>query len=393
MAYLQNNLTTRTTGITVPNLGTVGNDLLRINDVDPTFVMLNDGTAMFHKLLSMWGADAPATQPQYHFFNDDIYAIKTTLNDADGMVAGDTSMVVDDAIGVAGTVIAIPKTGELCLITAVSGSTWTITRGYQGTTAAAIADGDEIVLLGGVLEEYGSAKGGIVQFPTSVDNYVSFFSQSVNASNLQEVTDMLNGVGKTSGEFAKTTLWLTRQIDMMLRYSKGAIDTNFNGTGKTAYFTKGFEQYVTTNVEIPSVGLTWEALNTLFNPTFLPTSSSPTKTLMVSQTLFDIFCKVSQDRWTANPAYETTLGATIGQVALSSGGIIDIVLDRYGFTTQGKQGYLLDIPYIKTKGMEGHEMKWREITLNNEHGRKFEVYGSSSLKVQLPSLHRTVSIV
>ena len=391
MAYLSNVLNTQLTGIAVPD-GSVGNDLLRINDVDPMFTMLNDGSALFYRLLTMYGSEEAASQPQYHFFNDDIYASETNINNGAGYSASDTSIVVDDAIGVANAHAAIRRTGEIIRITSASTTTWTVVRGVEGSTAAAILDNDEVVLLGGVLPERGAANGGIVQLPTKVQNYVSFFSQSVSSSSLQEATEMLNGVGQMQGEFQKMTLWLMRQMDKALRYSKKDVNTDFAGSGKAAYFTAGLEEYVTTNTELTVDGLTWYDFNTAFNAAFLPTNSSPTKTLICSQTAFSAINKVAYDRWTANPAFEATLGATMGQIVLDGGGVIDVVLDKYGFGTQGKQGYLLDLPYVKTKEMANHGLQWRDITLPTDHGSKSEVYGSTSLKLQLPSLHRTITL-
>jgi len=151
MSYLQNNLNTQLSGIAVPGLGTAGSDLLRINDVDPEFKLLNDGTALLYRTLALLGTDMSAEQPQYWFFNDDQYAVTTTANGA--LSDSATTLVVVDAIGVVDTAIGNPATGEIMLITAVSGTSWTVTRGYQGTTAAIVADGADIALIGTTLED------------------------------------------------------------------------------------------------------------------------------------------------------------------------------------------------------------------------------------------------
>lgn len=389
MAYLPNSMNTQFTGIAVPALGTAGNDLLRINEVDPDFNFLNDGSALLYRMLTMYRKDTPSTQPQYWFFEDDQYAVKTTVN---GQVAADgTSVVLDDAIAIAGSVLFFPATNDYALVTAVSSATCTVERDYMGATGAIIADGAEVVLLGSTLEEGGTAKGGISQLPTKVDNYISFFSQSVNSTDVQEVTNMLNGVGQVNGEFAKQTLHVMRQADFALRHSKGLLDADFASTSKPAYYTKGLEQYITTNAELPATGMTWYDLNAQLNDAFLPTNSSPAKTLILSQSAYSKLNKVAWDRWTANPAFESTLGATMAQIALDGGGIVDVVLDKHGFTNSGKQGYLLDMAYVSVKPLQNFEMNWRDITLPTDHGVKHEVFGSTSMCVKLPALHRTIT--
>jgi hypothetical protein len=391
MAYLPNSLNTQFTGIAVPALGTVGNDLLRVNEVDPMFTNLNDGSALLYRMLTMYRKDTPSTQPQYWFFEDDQYAVRTTVY---SQVAADgVTVILTDAIAVPGTVLFFPATNDARLVTANNGATtggtsYTVVCDHQGRTSAIIAAGAECVLLGATLSEGGDANGGIVQLPTKVDNYISFFSQSVNATDLQEVTNMLNGVGQINGEFAKQTLHVMRQADLALRFSKGDLDSK---GGKTAYYTKGLEQYVTTNAELPASGMTWYDMNEQFNDAFLPTNSSPTKTLICSQSAFSKLNKVCFDRWTANPAFESTLGATMGQIALDGGGLVDVVLDKYGFTTSGKQAYLLDMNYISVKPMQNFEMNWRDITLPSAHSRTHEVFGSTSLCMKLAGLHRTIT--
>ena len=211
--------------------------------------------------------------------------------------------------------------------------------------------------------------------PNKVDNYISFFSNSVNSTDLQEVTDMLNGVGQTGGEFNKMTLFQMRQMDRALRLSTGYLDTNFNGTGKAAYYTKGLDEYITTDAELPAVGLDWFDFNDQFNDAFLPTNSSPTKTLLCSQKMFSAISAVAWNRWTANPKFESSLGAVMGQIVLDGGGVINLMLDKHGFTPTGTQGYLLDLNCVQMKSMKGFDLQWRETTLANEHGVTHEVFG------------------
>lgn len=393
MAYLPNTFSTRYTGIAVPNLGTVGNDLLRINEVDPMFTNLNDGSALLYRMMTMYRKDTPSTQMQYWFFEDDQYAVKTTVN---GQVAADgTSVVLDDAIAVKGTVLFFPATNDYALVTAVSGATCTVERNYMGVTGSIIADGAEAVMIGATLAEGGNANGGISNLPTKVDNYISLFSQSVRATDVQEVATMLNGVGQLPAEVAKMTLLCMRQADFALRHSRGYLDTGLasaTDTSKPAYYTKGLEQYLTTNASLPATGMTWSDFNEQFNDAFQATNSSPTKTLICSQYAYNKINDVAWNRWTANPAFESTLGATMGQIALSSGGLVDVVLDKYGFTDTGKQAYLLDLPHIGVKPLQGFEMNWRDITLPTDHETVQEIFGSTSLWVKLASsLHRTVT--
>lgn len=79
---------------------------------------------------------------------------QTTLNDAGGISAGDTSMVVTSATGAPAANFRVKIESELILVTVVAGTTFTITRGIEGTTAASHADGATVthVLTAGVVQ-------------------------------------------------------------------------------------------------------------------------------------------------------------------------------------------------------------------------------------------------
>lgn len=66
---------------------------------------------------------------------------QTTLNDAGGISAGDGSMIVTSATGSPAVNFRVKIDSELILVTAKSGTTFTITRGIEGTTAASHSDG------------------------------------------------------------------------------------------------------------------------------------------------------------------------------------------------------------------------------------------------------------
>ena len=393
MAYGISTFTSQYSGVAVPELGTVGDDLLRINDVDEDFSFLNDGASILYRMLTMYNKLPSATQPQYWFFEDDQYEVKTTLASA-YTAAGGLTITLTDAIAVAGSVLFVPSTSDKYLVTAVTGAACTVEEDYMGTTASDIADGAEVWLLGTTLDEGGAAKGGIANLPTKVDNYISFFSNTIQATDVQEMTEMVNGVGQLSREYAMTTLWVMRQMDQALRHSGGLLDAVMAAGTGPAYYTKGLDQYITTDAELPATGMSWYDLNEAFGNSFLPTNSSPEKTLVLSQYAFSILNKVAWDRWTANPAFEKTLGAKLGTLLLDTGDTIDVIVDKYGFPSNGvgTQGYLLDLPYVGVKPMDGFDLKWREITLPNAHSMTHEIFGSTSLCVKHGAdLHRTIS--
>lgn len=386
---------TQTSGVAVSTGTFDQTDLLRIPDVDPMFHMLNDGSALFFRILSMLAKEKPATQPRFEFFEDDKYAIRTTVVGAvaDPGVGGSDDIVLSSALAAVNTVMYFPETDQAMIVTAVSGTTVTATWDHQGTTGVAIADGAEIILIGASLPEGADANGGIAILPTKDFSFISFFSQGVNSTDIQELTDMLNGAAQTSNEFRKQTLFLMEQIDQHIRYSSRSSSSHADGQ---LYYTGGFTNRVTTNDIALSGSLTWEDFNTEFNPIYVPTNSSPTKTLLCGQGLFSQITKISWDHFTAfgTPTFQESLGATVQQIVLDGGGVIDVVLDKHGFaagTSETNKGFLIDMNNIYLKAFQGFDMTWREVTAPESHTKKFELFSSAGLKVIHEETHAKVA--
>lgn len=82
---------------------------------------------------------------------------QTTINDASGISAGDTSLTVASVSGAPAVDFRILIDTELLMVTGISTNTFTITRGIEGTTAATHADGATVthVLTAGSISALG----------------------------------------------------------------------------------------------------------------------------------------------------------------------------------------------------------------------------------------------
>ncbi len=80
MAIINANFTTQSSGIAVPVPGTVGNDLLRVNDVNPDFNMLNSEDSVLYRILALLAREEDAKQPQFWYF--ELFTKYTPLSTA-----------------------------------------------------------------------------------------------------------------------------------------------------------------------------------------------------------------------------------------------------------------------------------------------------------------------
>ena len=396
MALINANFTTQTSGIAVPTPGTVGSDLLRVNDVNPDFNMLNSEDSVLYRILALLAREEDAKQPQFWYFEDDLNAVTDTVNGAIDDSA--TTLVMDNQLLVKGQVIFNPATDEAMLVTAASSApSYTVERGYQGTTAAAVGDGALIAILPAVLEDGGAPKDGIASLPTKIDQMVSFASQSIKSTDLQEATEMLNGAGQLSSQYAKATTNLMQKMNALIRHSKKSLDAGFAGgvTTAAAYHTDGLEQLITTDAELSISGLDWAELNEKFNAAFTPTSSSVEKLLVISQYGYSKINNLVWNHYTegGTPKFDKTLGALMSTVQLDGGGVMHVVCDKHSFypNNLGKQGYLLDMANIGMKKMSGFDLNWREVPKDEYRVEKHELSDSIALLLKHASLHRTIT--
>ena len=113
------------------------------------------------------------------------------VNNATGYTAAATAIVVDNgAYFQQWDQVLVSRTGEQMRVDGVAGNTLTVTRGI-GSTAAAINDNDELILIGSAQPENDTSKPATSDVPAKVTNYTQItrtpfeISGSLQASSFQ----------------------------------------------------------------------------------------------------------------------------------------------------------------------------------------------------------------
>jgi hypothetical protein len=350
---------------------------------------------MFYKILSMIPQDAPAISPKYEWGINDVPANSTRINLAAGYTASDTSIVVADSYPIVkNSLLYVSRTGELIYVSAAptysSHTLGTVVRGVAGTAAAALVDGDELTFLGDQLPELADANLGNGSEPGDDFNYIQRISKSFTVSELQENSAMVDGVGQVPYESIRKMLEAKRNINAALLFSKRArIVSPVGSSDGYLYMTDSIYSKVTQNVlDLTGVNgaLKWPVLNHFFRTLFNATASSPTKVLLVGENLFAAFSRLSWDRFNFRTQPESTLGTRVTEVRTDEGGIVQIVLDKYGFSgAKAGEGAVVDLAHVRLKEMSGEPLRWKpNIQDNDAHVRKDEIFGSFSLKLKFP---------
>ena len=190
-----------------------------------------------------------ATSTHHEWLEDELLPNKDSIDDqsisspsteTDFDVANGSRFQVGDQIQVEGS-------AELMLVTAVSSDTLTVVRGYGGTTAEDLVDGQVISILGNAALEGGDKPSARFTNRTRSGNYTQIFTAAVEVSG----TDMAAGQLGLSDEMDYQKQERLRELIRDLEntvVNGGQPASNPQGSGTVRRTMKGVVQSLATNV-------------------------------------------------------------------------------------------------------------------------------------------------
>ncbi len=190
-----------------------------------------------------------ATSTHHEWLEDELLPNKDSIDDqsisspsteTDFDVANGSRFQVGDQIQVEGS-------AELMLVTAISTDTLTVVRGYGGTTAEDLVDGQVISILGNAALEGGDKPSARFTNRTRSGNYTQIFTAAVEVSG----TDMAAGQLGLSDEMDYQKQERLRELIRDLEntvVNGGQPASNPQGSGTVRRTMKGVVQSLATNV-------------------------------------------------------------------------------------------------------------------------------------------------
>jgi hypothetical protein len=204
-------------------------------------------------LLSLLGFSEAVTQTTHQWFEDEMIADESTVAGAVTNVA--TSVVVANAEPFrVGHVVKVGE--ELLLVTAVSGTTLTVVRGYAATTAAAIADLAKIEVQFVEGAEGADARSARFKARVAKSNKTQIFDDSVEISGTAAAVQQY-GINDLY-EYEKQK----KQLELALQLEKALINGVSYESGQIRQM-KGIRQFIASNVDNVAGALTMDAVNNL----------------------------------------------------------------------------------------------------------------------------------
>lgn len=194
-------------------------------------------------LINLVGFGAPIGNIKHEWFEDAMYPTQTLVNGA--VAVGSTSIVVDDVSPF--QMNSVAKVGdELLLVTAINPTTktLTVTRGYAGTTAAAIPDNAVIQFLFVEGVEGADARAARATRRTRVENISQIFDATIDVSGTAQALDMygMGGMNQYDYNRQKALIDVAHQLEVAL------INGIYYESGLVRQM-RGIRSFITTNVD------------------------------------------------------------------------------------------------------------------------------------------------
>ena len=158
--------------------------------------------------------------------------------------------VEDGSIFLAGDQLRPEGSSEVLLVESVSGTTLTVVRGYGGTTAAALADGQTLHILGNAALEGAEAPGVRFTNRTRKQNYAQIFTAAVEVSGSQLAATTIGVEDELQYQMQERLRELLRDLENCV-INGVAPAADAQGSSTVRRTMNGILKQLTTNVNTP----------------------------------------------------------------------------------------------------------------------------------------------
>jgi hypothetical protein len=197
-------------------------------------------------LISRVGFADPVYNTKHEWIEDEMFAYESQINDADGVLAGDGTITVDDgSIFRAGHIVKVGE--ELMKVTNVSGNVLTVNRGYAGTTPAAHSDNDKVEILFVEGQEGADARAARYKQRVRQENYTQIFDDTIEISGTALALAQYGIDNLYAHEQAK------KQVEVALQLEKALIN-GIKFESNQVRQMRGIRSFISTNVVDATAG-------------------------------------------------------------------------------------------------------------------------------------------
>lgn len=292
----------------------------------------------------------------------------------------------------AGMTVSASAGNEVMLVTAVSGNNLTVTRGFGGTTAAALLSGAVLTIDSVGREENSLAENDGIFQPDPVENFFQTMDTAVEFSRRALATIQFGGTNDLAFQISERIRQLTIQMDRALVRGRRATATI---GGKTVTYTGGLRFYLDQADAINTDGagaLTLDKINVINAEIVSRGGNANTIAVGIKQARVLsalVSANYSSQRlgeWTADEGSLLTLPSDLPLV----GNVNRIVVDT---NLADSELVIFDSSMVSVVPMAANNAEasgaWRTVdaTQNGQDGQRTRVIGDFAMEVRQSKTH------
>ena len=360
----------------------------RVRDVSKKIQYLDPSAAPL-TVLAKKGSKKAAYNPKYEWIEKDLPNRWDAIN---GTTGTGTSWTVDHGEYFSvGDVVLVPRTGERARVTAVDPTTdvLTVVRSVGSTAVAAVANNDDLLIIGNAFGEGTGAAIPKSHPETYPYNYTQIVKTDFGVTGTQDESENYTGKDKPRLRAEKA---IEHMIDIERTILYGEKEIDITSTDNPIRYTGGFFDFADYNAKDMGGVMTEAEVEDWLEDLFWYTGGSDTKFVAAAPTPISVLDMLGVARVELRPSDET-LGLSIRQY-VTSHGTLNFVKHRLlesGYTTgDGYGGYMIavDPAKITYRFMRNRDTKLRtDVQANDLDGWQDEYLTEFGWQLENPQTH------
>lgn len=326
--------------------------------------------------------------PKFEWLEDDLMETWSSVTEAHTNAAT-TIKTADGSIFRVGDIVKVPATGECMLVGAVDANNLTVTRGYGSTTAAAINDDAELLIIGSAMAENSNGREIKSTVESNGYNYTQIFRTPIALSGT-EAASKLHGGRDRAYQRRKASLEHKRDIARALYFGERKEDVS----GATPRRTMGglieFLAGASIAFDSSSRPLTYRNFDSQVAAEAFRYGSKE-KLLIAGPNLASAINSWSESRLVSDIDEDATYGIRVKNL-ITTYGDLKVIYDPLLEGSYKGYGFVLDPENIRYAYLDGRDTKlYTDIQDNDIDGVIDEYLTECSLELRLPQTHMMIT--
>lgn len=206
----------------------------------------------------------PATDVVINWFEENHIAGSTTANGAVASTTTTTITLTDASSYPPGVILTDQNTGEFFYVVSIAANVITTIRGFAGSTAVNIGNGDVFQRIGTAQEEGSAAPVAITNLGYPLFNYTQIFRNTWNTTGTTKAVEYYTG-SKQAKTKRDAALFHGEDIERAIIFGRRSLGVKNNQPFRTM---NGIDTMITTNVTGAGGTTTWTQLDAFLQGIF-----------------------------------------------------------------------------------------------------------------------------